>query len=53
MPLTDKECPNCGGVLHTDDLLEQECVTPGCGHTLPDELYSDVNEFYVPEGVDA
>lgn len=31
MPLTDYACPECGGCLHTDDLLEGECVTPGCG----------------------
>lgn len=35
MPLTDYACPACGGLLHTDDLLDGECVTPGCGETFP------------------
>lgn len=52
MPLTDFECPECGGVLHTDDLLEKECVTPGCGAELPDDLYDDVRPFYTPSDVD-
>lgn len=39
MPLTDYACPACGGLLHTDDLIDDECVTPGCGATLSD--YAD------------
>ena len=35
MPLTDFACPECGGLLHTDDLIEGECVTPGCGAEFP------------------
>lgn len=31
MPLTDYACPECGGLLHSDDLLEGKCITPGCG----------------------
>lgn len=51
MPVTDIECPNCGGVLHTDDLLERECVTSGCGHELPSSLYDDARDFYTPQSV--
>lgn len=35
MPLADYACPNCEGCLHTDDLIEGECVTPGCGEEFP------------------
>jgi len=31
MPLTDYACPNCDGLLHSDDLIERECITPNCG----------------------
>lgn len=34
MPMTHYQCPDCGGCLHTDDLLEGECVTPACGYDL-------------------
>jgi hypothetical protein len=35
MPFTDYACPACGGRLHTDDLIEGKCVTPGCGESFP------------------
>jgi len=41
MPMTDLECPNCGGALHTDDLVESTCVTPGCGHEFTREFYEE------------
>lgn len=53
MSLTDVTCPDCDGYLHTDDLLERECVTPGCGATLPASLYEEENirAFYTPGSV--
>lgn len=45
MPLTDHECPECGKVLHTDDLIAGVCLGgdyyprgSGCGSDLPDEV---------------
>lgn len=51
MPITKKKCPDCDGWLHTDDLIERECVTPGCGAELPEEIYDDVIGFYTPESI--
>lgn len=30
MPLTDYTCPECGGIVHTDGLIDGEHVL-GCG----------------------
>lgn len=38
MPITSRACPECGGCLHTDDLIEGECITPGCGETFSSGL---------------
>lgn len=46
MPLTDSACPECGGLFHTDDLIEGECITPGCGAEFPAGLGE---RDYLPE----
>lgn len=50
MPFTDKECPTCGATVHTDSLLEKQCLN--CGDEYPDEMYEGVEDFYTPEEVD-
>ena len=51
MSLTDRTCPECGTVLYTDDLEDKQCPSDDCGIELPDEMYEDVIEWYVPEEV--
>lgn len=47
MQLTDYACPNCDGLLHSDDLIDDKCVTSGCGATLSDyvEYVEDLPEW--------
>jgi len=56
--MTDYGCPGCGGLMHTDDLLEGECVTQGCGETFPPGLgpRNDLPEYdpeSAPDGEDS
>jgi len=37
MPLTDIECPNCGGFVHSDGILDAEHAL-GCGEELPQDI---------------
>lgn len=49
MPITDVECPFCGGEVHTDGLIDGRHHL-GCGRELPDEIrwenYPYSNEQY-------